>query len=135
MEWWHIALGVLAVVVLYGVVRGGGKAQEPTAFGTAAPDDGSVDSALSSGQKIEAIRRYREQHGVGLKEAREAVEAVERGEAVPGPAQVAPTSVDPELRDLIGAGRKIAAIKRYRELHGVGLKEAKEAVEAIQATL
>ncbi len=29
------------------------------------------------------------------------------------------------------AGKKIEAIKKYREMHGVGLKDAKEAVEAL----
>ncbi len=33
---------------------------------------------------------------------------------------------------LLQAGEKIMAIKCYRELHGVGLKEAKEAVELIE---
>lgn len=37
-----------------------------------------------------------------------------------------------ELRDLLAAGQKIEAIKRYREATGVGLAEAKEAVEALE---
>jgi ribosomal protein L7/L12 len=32
-------------------------------------------------------------------------------------------------------GHKIDAIKVYRRLHGVGLKEAKDAVERLAATL
>jgi len=36
-----------------------------------------------------------------------------------------------EVRDLAAAGEKIAAIRRYRELTGVGLAEAKAAVESI----
>jgi ribosomal protein L7/L12 len=32
----------------------------------------------------------------------------------------------------LGAGRKIEAIKLYRERTGVGLKEAKDAVEALE---
>lgn len=35
---------------------------------------------------------------------------------------------------LLRSGEKIHAIKCYREIHGVGLKEAKEAVEKIQAS-
>jgi hypothetical protein len=38
----------------------------------------------------------------------------------------------PDVESLIHSGRKIDAIRRYRELHGVGLKEAKEAVEALE---
>jgi ribosomal protein L7/L12 len=44
------------------------------------PDDGGVDSQVvalaQSGQKIEAIKRYRELTGVGLAEAKQAVEAI-----------------------------------------------------------
>ena len=39
------------------------------------PDDG-VLKLLRSGQKISAIKAYREQTGVGLKEAKDAVEAM-----------------------------------------------------------
>ena len=38
---------------------------------------------------------------------------------------------DPELTDLIARNKKIAAIKRYRELTGAGLMEAKSAVEEL----
>ena len=34
-----------------------------------------------------------------------------------------------ELQDLVAAGQKIPAIKRYREYSGVGLKEAKAFVD------
>lgn len=36
-----------------------------------------------------------------------------------------------EIRGLLAAGRKIEAIKLYRERTGVGLKEAKDAVESM----
>jgi hypothetical protein len=37
-----------------------------------------------------------------------------------------------EVRSLMKAGNKIAAIKVYREITGVGLAEAKQAVESMQ---
>lgn len=36
------------------------------------------------------------------------------------------------IRELIRAGHKIDAIKAYREQHGVGLKEAKDAIDAVE---
>ena len=36
-----------------------------------------------------------------------------------------------DVQRLVSEGHKIAAIKVYREVHGVGLKEAKEAVDAM----
>jgi ribosomal protein L7/L12 len=36
---------------------------------------------------------------------------------------------DPEIQDLLAKGNETQAIKRYRELSGLGLKEAKEAID------
>lgn len=41
-----------------------------------------VTRALAAGNKIEAIRLYRERTGVGLKEAKDAVEALEKGASI-----------------------------------------------------
>ncbi|MCP4203161.1 MAG: hypothetical protein GY769_14660 [bacterium] len=40
-----------------------------------------------------------------------------------------------DVERLVRARRKIEAIKLYREIHGVGLKEAKEGVEALMAEI
>ena len=39
------------------------------------------------------------------------------------------------LQSLVFSNRKIEAIKLYREITGLGLKEAKDGVEAIEASL
>jgi ribosomal protein L7/L12 len=39
--------------------------------------------------------------------------------------------VTQEVLDLVSSGNSFAAIKRYRELTGVGLKEAKDAIDAL----
>jgi ribosomal protein L7/L12 len=89
-------------------------------------------SLIRRGQKIEAIERYREQTGAGLADAKAVVEAMERGEPPPpGREAPAPDDVDSDLWELLKQGQKIAAIKRYRERTGCGLREAKEAVEAM----
>ncbi|MFC0545536.1 ribosomal protein L7/L12 [Kutzneria chonburiensis] len=49
-----------------------------------------------------------------------------QGVQLPGP------DFDQDVVNLARSGRKIEAIKRYRELTGAGLKEAKDAVERIQ---
>ena len=87
---------------------------------------------LAEGRKIDAIKRYREQTGAGLAEAKQAVEALERGEPPPA-GDRADSSLEAEVLALLEQGRKIKAVKLYREQTGVGLKEAKDAVEAIGA--
>lgn len=58
--------------------------------------------------------------------------AVKTVSAGPGDADMrAVAHTDDGVRDLIRMKKKIAAIRLYREIHSVGLKEAKEAVESM----
>ena len=100
-------------------------------------------SLLRAGRKIDAIRRYREVSGVGLKEAKEAIERLERGHPPPRPRPFHPPALpshrtaepvirvaDDVIEHEIRSGNMINAIKLYREQKGVGIREAKAAVEA-----
>lgn len=40
-------------------------------------------------------------------------------------------NVDCELKDLISQGKKVKAIKKYRMVTGIGLKEAKEYIDLL----
>jgi ribosomal protein L7/L12 len=100
------------------------------------PDVDPLMDLVRSGKKIEAIKIYRQRMGVGLKEAKDAVEALERGELVPVPPAVSQNFAESDVRDfvtLLRQGKMIAAIKLYREKTGVGLAEAKAAVETLAA--
>jgi large subunit ribosomal protein L7/L12 len=100
------------------------------------PDVDPLMDLVRSGKKIEAIKIYRQRMGVGLKEAKEAIEALQRGETVPVPPAVSKTFAESDVRDfvsLLRQGKTIAAIKLYREKTGVGLAEAKAAVETLAA--
>ena len=44
-----------------------------------------------------------------------------------------PSTVNPRILEMIQKGNLIEAIKIYREVHDVGLTEAKQAVEEIKA--
>jgi len=89
-----------------------------------------VRSLMDKGQIIEAIKLYRERTGAGLKDSKDAVEAIGRGQGPPG--RQDDRDFQDELVSLLERGQKIGAIKLYRERTGAGLKEAKDAVEAIQ---
>ena len=99
----------------------------------------TVESLLAAGNTIGAIKRLRDQTGLGLAEAKAAIDAHRSGQRLltgelPPPAHTldpAAVAADPLLRDFLNAGNLIAAIKRYRELTGLGLKESKEAVERL----
>ena len=96
---------------------------------------------LTAGNKIEAIKLYREATGLGLKEAKDAVEALEAalGEAGPDLSVEVGTPQAPdvmlklaEVRNLLAGGEKAVALRRFREHFGVGLREAQEAIEAME---
>ena len=99
----------------------------------------AIREQLRSGNKIRAIKLYREQTGVGLKEAKDAIDrmALElKTGRLQRRNQPEQGRVDPdELQRLILAGQKIHAIKYYRQVTGVGLKEAKDAVEWLEAQI
>jgi ribosomal protein L7/L12 len=75
--------------------------------------------------KIQAVKFYREQTHVGLAEAKAAVEAIEAGQG--RTASAAPS--EEALLSLLRAGRKIDAIRVYRQQSGAGLKDAKDHIE------
>ncbi|MDB5336998.1 MAG: hypothetical protein JWN70_2617 [Planctomycetaceae bacterium] len=85
---------------------------------------------LGEHQRIQAVAAYRRRMGVDLTAAVEAIDALERDQ------QFNVNSSDADLEwEIIGyleRCEKIAAIKLYRDKTNVGLKEAKDAVEAIE---
>jgi ribosomal protein L7/L12 len=91
---------------------------------------------LAQDRKIEAIKRYREETGTGLAEAKAAVEAIQGGARIDVSQVVPPLPATPEqlleeVLTLVRRNRYIWAIKRYREATGKQLKESKEAVDGL----
>ncbi|WP_072801953.1 ribosomal protein L7/L12 [Rhodococcoides yunnanense] len=91
-------------------------------------------------KKIHAIKLFRERTGVGLQEAKNAVESVERGNPLPTPGVYSDTTgldtgawedIIPKLRALKTEGKTIAAIKLLRARTELSLREAKEAVDRL----
>lgn len=120
-----------------------------------------IEAALRAGQKIQAIKYCRESTGMGLKEAKDFVDGLEgmlklatpdsfrttpQGsnawqDAVEGALGVSggDSSMSPEtahaITEALFAGRKIEAVKIYRDSAGGGLKESKEAMDALEDAL
>ncbi len=93
-----------------------------------------IKALLKDKRRTEAVRLYMEQTGASLKEATLAVgqiEAARSKEVLKTPA--GPFAVDlDELERLIHSGQKIRAIKLLREQTGLGLKEAKDAIDTLE---
>lgn len=100
----------------------------------------AVRDALRAKDKISAIKLYREYTGLGLAEAKAAVEALEQTGSLPAPTNTvtAPgldANVLAQVQQALFQGQKIEAIKLYREATSQGLKESKDAVEKMEAEL
>jgi ribosomal protein L7/L12/sugar lactone lactonase YvrE len=100
-----------------------------------------------SGRAIHAIKLYRETFGGGLAEAKDAVDNIIDGKPVvftdvqdfnvqtpfSGIGSTGEQSLKlGQIQSLIQRGNKIEAIKLYRETFGTGLKESKDAVDAME---
>jgi ribosomal protein L7/L12 len=101
-----------------------------------------IKRAILAGDKIGAIKLYREKTHVGLAEAKTAVEQLQtqlRGfasaELSLPKAAPAPAVQTGAISEALFAGDKILAIKLYREQTHAGLADAKRAVEQIEAHL
>lgn len=97
-----------------------------------------IHELIDANQLIQAIQVYRSATGVSLAEAKQAIDEMRRMEAA------RPSSdsrdydnpvLESKIKSLLAKGKKIEAVKIYREEYGIGLKEAKDAVDRIEATM
>ena len=97
---------------------------------TTAELEREVRSLLDQGKKIEAVKVYKDHMGCGLKDAKDAVESLQRGASLPSPSEP-DADLDSQLLRLLGQGERIKAVKLYRDQTGATLYDSKQAVEAL----
>ena len=89
---------------------------------------------VARGNRMQAIKDLRVATGLGLKEAKDAVDAIAAGHDIPGELLPRPgisAATEERARELIAQGRKVQAIKLVREETGLGLKEAKDVADGL----
>lgn len=94
------------------------------------PLPADVLAALERGKTIDAIKLLRAATGLGLKEAKDLVDAHLRGRPVAHHEPTTPLPV--EVVEALQRGDRIEAIRRLRDRTGLGLKEAHDAIEVAQ---
>ncbi|UCE85635.1 MAG: ribosomal protein L7/L12 [Deltaproteobacteria bacterium] len=85
ITYWIVAI-VLAAIVFRAVVKRrerGPELRRRTPL-TSRATDAEIELLVAEGRKIEAIKAYRTRHGVGLEEAKDAVEEMARHAAREG---------------------------------------------------
>jgi ribosomal protein L7/L12 len=102
-----------------------------------------VRKLADCGRTIDAIKRYREITGLGLKEAKDAIDRYASGgplEAAESPAARS-AALDPsmpadaEIKRMLEAGRKFEAVKLLRARSGLDLATAKDIADRMEADL
>jgi len=97
-----------------------------------------IHELIDASQILMAIQVYREATGVGLAEAKQAVEEMMQMEATRPPSGMRDMDnpvLESKIKSMLAKGKKIEAVTVYREEYGIGLKEAKDAVDRIEATM
>jgi ribosomal protein L7/L12 len=101
--------------------------------------EAQIRELIGQRRMIDAIKLYREATGVGLKEAKDAVTEMWHGRPVhPPPMQPGlgnDALLEEQIKQLLAQRQKIQAVKIYREAHNCGLKDAKDAVDIIEAQM
>ena len=85
---------------------------------------------IGNGQKINAIKLYRETYGLGLRESKEKVDEIIRSMQRTITMDTL-EDIDPEITQLCKENRKIAAIKLTRDIYGLGLRESKDIIDRL----
>lgn len=99
-----------------------------------------VRKLVASGQTIEAIKLVRDETGLGLKEAKDAVERCAQGGSleiaeeriVQRAAPQGEAQVGSEIKALLDSGQKIEAIKMLRMRSGFDLKASKDIIDGLE---
>lgn len=94
--------------------------------------DAGLRDLIEEGRIEETVETYRLYAGVDVFSAQEAVQKITLEMQTEDEITDTITVDEAALLDLVEAGRKIEAIRLYREQTGSGLAEAKEAVESLK---
>lgn len=85
---------------------------------------------LRDGQKLQAVKAYKEETGCDLKDAKDIIDAIDLNEkSVPAAEKL--EDFDEEIINLVKSGNKLQAVKLYKEKNLVNLKDAKDAIDEL----
>jgi ribosomal protein L7/L12 len=90
---------------------------------------------MDRGNKLEAIRLLRSKTGIGLAAAKDAVETGQLPDGETPPQSPPRDPLPAEVVAALRMGSKMEAVKLLREAGGLGLKEAKDIVDAAERNI
>ena len=123
-----IAIAIVAVLLIASRLRGG---PAPGSVASPTPTPTGIKSLIVAGKFVDAIAQYRQLTGLGLYEAKQAVDRMRISGAWEAPPAAAPAANDDAVLALVRENKLIEAIKLYQSKHGVDLTTAKQAVDKL----
>lgn len=127
-----LVLGVLMLVSRLNNNLAAANFAQPLNIDADAASDPEVLAYMAAGQKINAIKRYRELTGFTLKEAKDAIDYLELNPAARKKKLASGAlPVDAGIREMIRRGQKEEAIRAYQDFTGVSLNDARDEIERI----
>jgi ribosomal protein L7/L12 len=145
-----LVVGLLALLILAVIVRAAiailnqAKTSRPLDVPHADrnAEERELVQILTAIGKIDAIKAYRERHKCALKDAAQAIDCLQATGKLPvAGAAIASAASTPRLSEeeeerillpILDSEGKIAAIKRYREMSGSSLADAKARIEFLE---
>ena len=146
---WIVVIVAAALVALVVVGRRAARSRvDPTQVSIDAALAGKVKALYASGDKLRAVKELRAATGLGLADAVRIADKLGATAKPAAPKPAAPGGVprvaDPaavaagigpdhqdELRSLVAAGQAVEAVKRVRQLTGMGLQDAEDYVQRL----
>ncbi|WP_083983355.1 ribosomal protein L7/L12 [Actinomadura hibisca] len=144
-----LILGIAVVMLVWGErSKRAARARREELFGKGAVPGAGMPphvearalELISQGLPVQAVKEVRQETGLSLKDAKDYVDALKDGRptlaasvAPPAPWERVPAAARDRAARLLAQNRKIQAVKEVREATGMGLKEAKDYVDALEA--
>jgi ribosomal protein L7/L12 len=125
----HVDLKEAKEAVEYAIAHPEGMKKRKPSSGVVDTEAAGVRDLILEGRIDEAIEVYAAFMGVDEYSSRDAIEEMQA--EINAEIRLSDDNFD-SVHDLLGQGKKIEAIKQYRELTGIGLKDAKDAKDAVE---
>ena len=123
-----IAVAIVAVLLIASRLHGG---PAPGSVASPTPSPEGIKSLIAAGKFVDAIAHYRQLTGLGLYEAKQAVDRMRISGVWEAPPAAASAVNDDAVLALVRENKLIEAIKLYQSKHGVDLSTAKQAVDKL----
>ncbi|EHQ28384.1 hypothetical protein [Mucilaginibacter paludis] len=93
--------------------------------------EAEVQTLIMQNRRLRAVKLVVDTTGCGLKDAKDFVDSFAAGQGVPV-VKALPEGLDAQLNLLLSQGKKLNAVKLYKEATGLGLAQSKDYIDKLE---